>query len=79
MVQLAATEPGISIHAHFLDRNPWLFGVRNGVVELKTGRLRPAEPNDYITKQGHVDYDPAARCPGWERFLLQVMGGDHSW
>jgi putative DNA primase/helicase len=74
MVQLAASEPGISVHSHFLDCNPWLFGVRNGVVELRTGTMRPAEREDYITKQGHVEYDPDAECPLWERFLSQIMG-----
>ena len=73
-IQLAACEPGISIHAQFLDLNPWLLGVRNGVVDLRTGRWRPAEPNDYITKQANVDYDPEAQCPRWKRFLQEVMG-----
>ena len=59
-----------------LDLNPWLFGVLNGVVELRTETMRPAEREDYITKQGHVDYDPEAECPRWKQFLYQVMGED---
>jgi putative DNA primase/helicase len=76
LIDLASKEDGIPIHAHFLDLNPWLLGVRNGVVELKTGELRAAKPDDYITKQGNVDYESDATCPLWERFVLQIMGGD---
>jgi putative DNA primase/helicase len=76
MIQLTASEFGISIHAHMLDMNPWLFGVRNGVVELRTGAVRPAAREDYITKLGHVDHAPCAQCPTWQRFLLQIMGED---
>jgi putative DNA primase/helicase len=74
MIDLASKEPNMSIHSAFLDGNPWLFGVRNGVVDLKTGLLRPVIPNDYITKQGNVAYDPEASCPLWEKFLLEIMG-----
>lgn len=76
MIVLASREADIPIHAHFLDLNPWHLGVSNGVVDLKSGELRPAKPDDYITKQGDVNYEPGAACPLWEQFLLQIMGGD---
>jgi hypothetical protein len=40
-----------------------------GVLELRTGKLRPADPADLITHQAPVDYDPDAKCPLWLRTL----------
>ena len=34
------------------------------------------DPNHLQTKQGNVNYDPAATCPKWEQFVLDIMGGD---
>jgi putative DNA primase/helicase len=40
VIELAKSEPGISMKAAKLDAHPELLGVRNGVVDLRTGRLR---------------------------------------
>lgn len=58
------------------DANPWLLGTPNGVVDLRTGVLRPGQPEDQITKQVGVKYDPHAKCPQWERFLQEVLSHD---
>jgi len=59
------------------DSDPDLLGVRNGVVELRTGTLRPATRPDFITKQANVTFDASATCPQWERFLLETTGRNH--
>ena len=33
-----------------MDTDPYLLGTDNGVIELKTGLLRPARPEDRVTK-----------------------------
>src|SRR6185437_12225240 len=40
MITLARKVPGVPISVTELDRNPWLLGVENGVVDLRTGELR---------------------------------------
>lgn len=55
------------------DRNIWLLGVNNGVVDLKAGELRPGRPDDRITMSTGVDFDPEAKCPRWEQFLTEVF------
>lgn len=50
-----------------------LLGVPNGVVDLRTGRLRPARQEDRITIHTRVPFDPVARCPRFERFLDEVF------
>lgn len=59
------------------DRNPWLLGVANGVVDLRTGGHRAGEPADFIRTQAPTPWAgldaPALR---WERFIAEVMSGE---
>ncbi len=73
MVSLAQSEPGIPIAPDDLDADPWLLGTPNGVLDLRTGRLRAAQRSDNITKQTTVGYDPEATAHTWERFLARVL------
>jgi putative DNA primase/helicase len=76
MVSLAETEASVVLPAHKLDADPWLLGVLNGVIDLKTGQFRPARQEDLITKRATVAFDAAAKCPEWLKFLDTVTGGD---
>lgn len=76
LIQMASTEPEISITPPALDNNPWLLNVKNGTVDLQSGVLLPHDRRHLITKLAPVVYDPAATCPRWERFLDEIMGGD---
>lgn len=59
------------------DRDPWLLAVNNGVLDLRTGELRPGQPDDYIRTQAPTEWrglnEPA---PHWERFISDILGGD---
>ena len=59
-----------------LNANTMLLNVRNGTIDLRTGKLRPHDPKDLITKMCPVAFDPNARCPRWERFENEVFLGD---
>lgn len=76
MIELARSEPCIHIDAAALDAEPFLFGVENGVIDLRTGELQSGHREDYITKRAPVAYDPAARAPRWLRFLKEVFRND---
>lgn len=71
----AASEP-VALAGDEWDPDPWLLGCENGVVDLRTGQLRPGLPSDLVTRSTRHDFDPAAECPRWERFLLEVFAGD---
>jgi putative DNA primase/helicase len=73
MVRLARSEPGVAIVPDDLDRDHWRLNCLNGTVNLRTGALRPHDPDDLITKLTAIAYDPAAECPLWEAFLAQVV------
>src|SRR5262249_32673975 len=60
-----------------LDADPWLAGARGGkVIELKTGTVRDATREDYITRLLGTTYDPAVGCPNWLAFLNLIFDGD---
>jgi putative DNA primase/helicase len=65
------TDPGTD-----WDSRTDLLGVANGVVELRTGELRPGAQADRITMHTEVPYDATAECPRWLRFLGEVFLGD---
>ncbi len=50
--------------------------VRNGRIDLDTGLLHPPTPRLFATAGAAVDYDPAATCPTWERFLGEIFADE---
>ena len=77
MLELATSEPGMGIsNISDLDSQPMLLGVRNGVFDLKNMRLLPADPKLLISRQVHADYNRAAICPLWLKFLNEIFVGD---
>lgn len=70
-IQEAESVHPISMSA--FDRDLWLLNVQNGTLDLRTGELRPHDPDDLITHLAPVDYDPQARCPRWDRFVEEIM------
>ena len=56
-----------------LDKNPMLLNVKNGVVDLETGKLYPAAPELLFTKQANVIFNPAALAVEFENFMQQIL------
>ena len=69
----AKNEQKLDHEAIELDRDPMLLNVRNGTINLRTGELHRHKPSDYITRVIPIDYDPAAKCQRFERFLVEVL------
>ena len=76
MLELAQSEPALVAQSQQLDAHDMLLGVANGVVDLKTGQLRPAQRQDLMTLHSPVVFDSAAQCPQFLAFIDQVTGGD---
>jgi P4 family phage/plasmid primase-like protien len=59
-----------------------LIGTPNGTVDLRTGKLRPGRPEDYISRVTAVApvpldiFKPERDCPRWLAFLDEALGGD---
>jgi putative DNA primase/helicase len=76
MVKLAKSEPLLADAGEGWDSNPWLLGVTNGVIDLRTGTLREGTQSDKITMHTKIAFDPAAKAPRWERFISEVFEGN---
>ncbi len=63
----------LTVDAKLMDRNPWMLNVRNGVVDLRTGELRPHDPSMLITKLADVEYLGLDYVyPDWEGAVAQI-------
>lgn len=82
-IRAATRFPGVTIDINELNQNPYLLGVSNGVVELRTNGafLRHASPEDFVTYNTgvpwHGDYSGiSAHDPGkkmWEEYLNRFI------
>lgn len=60
------------VNENVIDRNPWLLNCRNGTVDLRTGEIKPHDPQDYITKVVPLDYDRSAHSEAWQTIVGRV-------
>jgi putative DNA primase/helicase len=61
------------IKTNDLNQHPWLFNVRNGTIDLKTGKLRAHDRDDLLTQLAPVDFDATATCPFWDNLLKRIL------
>ena len=66
-----------AVTAETWDCDPFLLGTAGGVVDLRTGQLRPAQTTDYITKLTACAPAASTDCPTWFSFLRQATAGDN--
>jgi putative DNA primase/helicase len=55
------------------DTNLMHLNLRNGTWDAVERRMLPHDPDDMLTMQAAVSYDPEADCPGWLAFLERVQ------
>jgi putative DNA primase/helicase len=67
--------PTVYVDAADFDSRADLLSFLNGVVNLRTGELRPHDKNDMLTVSLPLVYDPNAKAPRWERFIEEIMPG----
>lgn len=75
-LRLARSEAPLADEGDSWDADPFLLGVANGVVNLRTGELRSGKPADKITLHSSVAFDPKASAPRWEQFLKEIFEDD---
>lgn len=63
----------LAIKPERLDHDPLLLGCQNGVLDLRTGKLREHRRGDFITKRAGVEFDANASAPTWSSFLARIF------
>lgn len=74
--RFAQTDRAFAVTSEIWDADLHLLGTPDGVVDLRTGTLRPARREDYITKLAAVAPARSSDAPLWLRFLDEATQGD---
>lgn len=75
-IELAKSEPDITMPYRDFDTNHWLVGVENGVLDLRDGKTVPPRSSMRITRSLGTSFQTSATCPKWMAFLHRIMAGD---
>jgi putative DNA primase/helicase len=76
MKGLSKSATGLAANITEFDRDNWKFNCQNMTLGLYQREQHPHRPADMITSVSPVNYDPAATCPLWDKFLLEIMQGN---
>lgn len=76
--RFAQADEAFAVTSEAWDADPWLLGTSGGVVDLRTGKLRPAWPADMMTRVCATapGLDGATPPDLWLRFLDETTGKD---
>ena len=58
------------------DQDPWVINTLSGLVDMRSGDIRPHAPDELVATCIQYHYDPAAPYGDWETFCLRMVGGD---
>ncbi len=76
MLKLSISEPEMATTDRELDSDPYILGVQNGVIDLRTGQHLFNKPEFRVTRYCNASFDAAASCSGWLKFLDQIFQSD---
>ena len=69
----------LSIKGDELDQNTNLIVFINGVVDIRTGELRPGRPSDMLRTNSPTQWlGLDTPCPLFDKAVLDILGGDES-
>jgi putative DNA primase/helicase len=75
-IESSNSDPRIKAPVESWDGDQYLFGVTNGVIDLRTGELMRGRPDLFITKRAAVSYTQGMKNVRWEQFIDFATGGD---
>lgn len=78
MVDLAKKKDAVRVDPMLLDppESKWLLNCANGTLDMLTGKLKPHDRKDRMTKIVPCKYDPDATCPFWLQTLDLAFDGN---
>lgn len=76
MLYLAQSDTKVTDRLLNFNTDPWLLNCENGIIDLRTGMLRPHAREELLTRIVPVAYYPDARSDRWLVFLDRIMSGD---
>ncbi|MFJ2478326.1 phage/plasmid primase, P4 family [Streptomyces sp. NPDC087659] len=76
MLAQAKSAPGIVLSAALLDADPYVLCTPTGIVDLRTGLSRPADPNKDFHSRSTLVGPEKGSTSRWNRFLADTFGDD---
>jgi hypothetical protein len=75
---LTETDHRIAVDIDALDAHPWELNTPGGIINLRTGQLRPPDPIALHTRSTRVAPDPDADQTPWLEFLATTFQEDQA-
>jgi putative DNA primase/helicase len=73
---LARSDTSMSVTPTDFDADPMLFNCQSGTIDLRTGKQKPHDRTQLLSRISPVRYAPMGSCPQWSMFLETAFGGD---
>jgi putative DNA primase/helicase len=71
--RLARSDAQVVVSLSQLDADPWILNTPSGIIDLRTGLLRPSDPAALCTRSTAVPINPAADPARWDQFLADTF------
>ncbi|MEU9256297.1 phage/plasmid primase, P4 family [Streptomyces sp. NPDC048270] len=78
MLGQARSAPGMVLKAEDLDADPYVLCTPDGIVDLRTGLIREADPVKDFTSRSTTVGPTQQPTPRWARFLTDTFGDDEA-
>lgn len=76
ILRQARTDPRINVHIDALDAQPYELNTPAGIIDLRTGTLRPADPAALHTRTTAVTPDYTHPAPTFTHFLADTFASN---
>jgi putative DNA primase/helicase len=76
VTRMAQSDPRLVAHFDTLDADPWALNTPGGIIDMRTGRVRPPDPAALCTRSTAVTPDTSADAGRWHEFLTDTFGDD---
>lgn len=75
VIALSRSDPRMALAASAWDSDPMALNTPAGIVDLRTGSIRP-RAGDFVTQVSAVSADDREPCAAWQKFLKDVFCED---
>lgn len=77
VIDLATSRPGLKISGNEWDTSKMILPCKNGIIDLTTGKLRTARPDEYIKSYTDIEWlGLDYSTPLWDKFLRSIFNRD---
>ena len=76
--RLARVDQRIVVLPDQFDADPWALNTQSGIVDLRTGQVRPHDPSALCTRITRAAVDPTQGATLWRSFLTGITQDDQA-